>query len=82
MNGQIYAAWDLNRTATDEKIARTRAAIIARTGLFIRWDENGNAYVLNEQTVGFMDILMSMKTTDLGHVACCPFLPAGSLVVA
>ena len=25
VNGQIYAAWDLSRTATDEKIARTRA---------------------------------------------------------
>jgi hypothetical protein len=35
VNGQIYAAWDLNRTATDEKVARTRAAIIARTGQLI-----------------------------------------------
>ena len=49
VNGQIYAAWDLNRTATDEKIARTRAAIIARTGLLIRWDEDGNACILNER---------------------------------
>lgn len=49
VNGQIYAAWDLNRTATDEKIARTRAAIIARTGLLIRWDEDGSACILNER---------------------------------
>ena len=47
VNGQIYAAWDLNRTATDEKIARTRAAIIARSGHLIRWDEEGNAFVLD-----------------------------------
>jgi DNA-binding NarL/FixJ family response regulator len=45
-NGQIYAAWGLNTTATDEKIARTRASIIARTGRFIRWDEEGVAWVL------------------------------------
>ena len=49
VNGQIYAAWDLNRTATDEKIARTRAAIIALTGRLIRWDDDGNASVLDER---------------------------------
>lgn len=55
VNGQIYAAWDLNRTATDEKIARTRAAIIARSGHLIRWDEEGNAFVLDarEQWIPF-----------------------------
>ncbi len=47
--GQIYAAWDLNRTATDEKIARTRASIIAMTGRLIRWDDDGVAYVLDER---------------------------------
>ena len=31
-NGQIYAAWGLNDTATDEKVARTRAALIVRAG--------------------------------------------------
>ena len=31
-NGQIYAAWGLDASATDEKIARTRAAIILREG--------------------------------------------------
>ena len=41
-NGQIYAAWGLNQTATDEKVARTRAAIIVREGRLISWDEEGN----------------------------------------
>lgn len=48
-NGQIYATWGLNATSTDEKIARTRAAIIARTDIMMRWDEDGSAYVLNER---------------------------------
>lgn len=48
-NGQIYAAWGLNTTTTDEKIARTRAAIIARTGRMMQWDEQGDAYVLDER---------------------------------
>jgi DNA-binding NarL/FixJ family response regulator len=47
--GQIYAAWDLNRTATDEKIARTRASIIALSGRLIHWDEDGAGYVLDER---------------------------------
>jgi DNA-binding NarL/FixJ family response regulator len=47
--GQIYTAWDLNRTATDEKVARTRASIIASAGRLIRWDDEGRAYVLNER---------------------------------
>jgi DNA-binding NarL/FixJ family response regulator len=49
VNGQIYAAWGLSETATDEKIARTRAAIVARAGRLIRWDEEGNATVMNER---------------------------------
>ena len=48
-NGEIYAAWGLADTATDEKIARTRAAIIVRTGRLIRWDAEGVASVLNER---------------------------------
>jgi DNA-binding NarL/FixJ family response regulator len=48
-NGQIYAAWGLNETATDEKIARTRAAIIAQTGRLMKWDDEGNPYVLDER---------------------------------
>jgi DNA-binding NarL/FixJ family response regulator len=48
-NGQIYCAWGLNDTTTDEKVARTRAAIIARTGLLLAWDDDGKAYVTNER---------------------------------
>ncbi len=48
-NGQIYAAWGLDATAEDEKIARTRAAIIMREGRLIVWDASGAARVMNEQ---------------------------------
>jgi DNA-binding NarL/FixJ family response regulator len=48
-NGQIYAAWGLNDTATDEKVARTRAAIIALSGRMILWDEDGTARVMDER---------------------------------
>lgn len=47
VNGQIYTAWGLNETATDEKMARTRAAIIVKAGRLIRWDEEGVPYVLD-----------------------------------
>ena len=40
-NGQIYAAWRLNETPTDEKVARTRAAIIYRQRRLIMWDVDG-----------------------------------------
>lgn len=46
-NGEIYAAWGLADSATDEKTARTRAAIIVLRGQLIRWDEEGTAYMLN-----------------------------------
>ncbi|HXF61520.1 MAG TPA: response regulator transcription factor [Caldilineaceae bacterium] len=46
-NGQIYAAWGLADSATDEKVARTRAALIVQSGRLLRWDENGVAYALN-----------------------------------
>ena len=49
VNGQIYAAWDLKHTATDEKIARTRATIIALRRQIIRWDDDGNGSVLDER---------------------------------
>ncbi len=49
VNGQIYVAWDLKRTAADEKVARTRAAIIAGAGRLISWDEQGNPSVQNER---------------------------------
>ncbi|MBK8024246.1 MAG: response regulator transcription factor [Chloroflexi bacterium] len=44
-NGEIYAAWGLVEDATDEKIARTRAAIIVLTRRLIRWDTDGQAYL-------------------------------------
>jgi DNA-binding NarL/FixJ family response regulator len=48
-NGQIYTAWGLNDSTTDEKVARTRAAMIVRLGRIIRWDDEGVAYVLDER---------------------------------
>lgn len=48
-NGQIYAAWGLNTNSTDEKIARTRAAIIARTGQILQWDQEGNPSSLDDR---------------------------------
>lgn len=43
-NGQIYAAWGLNKSTTDEKIARTRATIIVREGRLLQWDEQGTPH--------------------------------------
>ncbi len=40
-NGQIYTAWGLNKTSTDEKVARTRAVMIFLRGEMILWDEDG-----------------------------------------
>jgi DNA-binding NarL/FixJ family response regulator len=48
-NGQIYACWGLSETTTDEKIARTRAVLIVRTGRLITWDEDGTPRILNER---------------------------------
>jgi DNA-binding NarL/FixJ family response regulator len=48
-NGQIYAAWGLDETTTDEKVARTRAALIVREGRLIAWDGEGVARVMNER---------------------------------
>lgn len=47
-NGQIYATWGLNTSTTDEKIARTRASIIARKDQMMQWDDEGIAYILDE----------------------------------
>ena len=46
-NGQIYAAWGLADSSTDEKTARTRAALIVHSRRLIRWDDEGAAYTLN-----------------------------------
>lgn len=48
-NGQIYAAWGLNDTATDEKVARTRAALIVRAGRMIVWDADGAPRISSER---------------------------------
>jgi DNA-binding NarL/FixJ family response regulator len=48
-NGQIYATWGLNQTTTDEKIARTRAAIIVRTKRMIQWGDDGKPLVMNDR---------------------------------
>jgi DNA-binding NarL/FixJ family response regulator len=49
INGQIYAVWGLADSTTDEKVARLRAAMIARAGRLIAWDSEGIARVLNER---------------------------------
>lgn len=48
-NGQIYAAWGLADNAMDEKIARTRAALIVRAGRLLRWDGEGMPRMQNER---------------------------------
>ena len=49
INGQIYAAWGLAEDATDEKVARTRAALIVAAGRLLVWDAAGAPAV---QTAG------------------------------
>lgn len=48
-NGQIYATWGLVENASDEKVARTRAALIVREGRMIQWDADGTPRVMNER---------------------------------
>lgn len=48
-NGQIYATWGLADSTTDEKIARTRAALIVQMGQLLSWDEAGMPRVMNER---------------------------------
>ena len=48
-NGQLYAAWGLDVNATDEKVARTRAALIVQTGQLISWDADGKPHILDER---------------------------------
>ncbi len=47
-NGQIYNAWNLASTSTDEKVARARAIIIVQAGQLINWDGDGIAHVLDQ----------------------------------
>ncbi|MBN1485204.1 MAG: response regulator transcription factor [Chloroflexia bacterium] len=48
-NGQIYNAWGLNETPTDEKVARTRAALIYLRRQLLVWDEQGTAMVADQR---------------------------------
>jgi DNA-binding NarL/FixJ family response regulator len=48
-NGQIYAAWGLADTTTDEKVARTRAALIMQAGRLLMWDERGVPLALDDR---------------------------------
>lgn len=48
-NGQIYAAWGLSDSATDEKVARTRAALIVHTGRLMRWGDDGTPLAEDER---------------------------------
>ena len=48
-NGQIYAAWGLADNTNDEKIARTRAALIVRACRLIQWNAHGLPLVQNEK---------------------------------
>lgn len=48
-NGQIYAAWGLADSSTDEKVARTRAAIIFREGRLLQWDDAGRVFALDRR---------------------------------
>jgi DNA-binding NarL/FixJ family response regulator len=49
VNGQIYAAWRLADTTIDEKVARTRAALVYNARQMIVWDEEGVARILDAQ---------------------------------
>jgi DNA-binding NarL/FixJ family response regulator len=53
MNGQIYSAWGLDATTTDEKVARTRVALIVQSGRLLIWDEKGAPFYrdLNGQMI-------------------------------
>jgi DNA-binding NarL/FixJ family response regulator len=46
-NGQIYAAWGLSATTTDDKVARIRAAFIYNRRQLIVWDEDGTPLAAN-----------------------------------
>ena len=54
INGQIYTAWGLNETASDEKIARTRVAIIVNNGRLINWDVDGIPHINLDLALEFL----------------------------
>ncbi|WP_367897983.1 response regulator [Leptospira sp. WS58.C1] len=47
INGQIYSAWGLNETNSDEKVARTRAALIVLSNRFLEWDVDEKIFYRN-----------------------------------
>ena len=49
INGQIYTAFGLNESAADEKIARTRVAIILNAGRLLTWNDAGVAHTQDER---------------------------------
>ncbi len=49
INGQIYAALGLVADAADEKVARTRTAIIMRAGKLLSWAADGTPRGLDER---------------------------------
>lgn len=49
INGQIYSAWGLDRSTTDDKVARIRAALIVASDRLLVWDSNGKPYYLDEK---------------------------------
>ncbi len=49
-NGQIYAAWGLAADSTDEKVARTRAALIVAAGRLLAWDDDGTPKIQEDGT--------------------------------
>jgi DNA-binding NarL/FixJ family response regulator len=46
-NGQIYAAWGLSVSSSDDKVARTRASFIYNRRQLIVWDEDGTPLAAN-----------------------------------
>jgi DNA-binding NarL/FixJ family response regulator len=48
-NGRIYAAWGLDDTATDTKIARTRVALIVQAERLLYWDHDGIPHIFDER---------------------------------
>ena len=48
-NGQIYTAWALNDSPAEEKVARTRAAVIYQLRRLVVWDDDGTPLVLDRQ---------------------------------
>lgn len=44
INGQIYALWGLAENSIDEKVARTRSALIVRENKLLVWKEDGSIW--------------------------------------